>query len=100
VYLIARKLPVIEGLWEYMEDKKSNGTKENSKVARILDGADKRVNVLFARSLRKMKLALMKMDNWVGQRLEGIKDKTSTEEMERPHVLRGEEEKDGEYPQE
>lgn len=93
VYLIARKLPVLEGLWEYSEHEKKNSASGNSVVSRMLDGADKKVNTIFARSLRRMKLLLMKMDNWVGGRLESIRDKNSGDETERPHVLRDSEEK-------
>lgn len=92
VYLVSRKLPLLEGFWQHHIQEREASPKKNKVASRVLDGADRYTNALFARSLRRAKLMLMKMDNWVGGRLENIREKNSADEQERPHVLRNTEE--------
>ncbi|MFA6135885.1 MAG: hypothetical protein WC705_00780 [Candidatus Paceibacterota bacterium] len=75
VYMLAKKLPVVDNSFF------TNGSENKSKLTIFIGGSkwmgavDKKFNSILARILRRSKLILMKMDNFVGKHIENIKDK-------------------------
>lgn len=86
IIMIIRKLPLIDG-FEFSESTQTRKNGHRIIRSEVVDAIDQRLAAILAKILRRSKLILMRLDNFVAKHLEAVKQRSGSHNKNGVNVI-------------